>query len=138
MRLDSCASCVRNRHAALAATVAAMLLAGTPAASAQVGWLPPPAQISSISGSLGAIFEPQIATDPGGNAVAVWMKSDPAGGLAVYSARYVAATHTWLAPERRSPLGSRARRSRGWPSTPPARRLRCGSSRCRAATARRS
>ncbi len=105
MRLDSCASCVRNRHAALAATAAAMLLAGVLTASAQVGWQPPPVLVSGISGSLGAIFEPQIATDPAGNAVAVWMESDPAGGLAVYSARYVAATHTWLAPERRSPLG---------------------------------
>ena len=104
MRLDSCPSCVRNRHAALAATVAAMLLAGAPAASAQVGWLPPPAQISSISGSLGALFEPQIAADPAGNAVAVWMELDPTTALTVYSARYVAAAGAWLAAERRSAL----------------------------------
>jgi hypothetical protein len=105
MRLDSCASCARSRHAAVAAAVAALLLAGASAARAQVGWHAPPALVSGVSGSLGALFEPQIAAVPAGDAVAVWMESDPAGGLAVYSARYVAATQTWLAPERRSAVG---------------------------------
>ena len=69
---------------------------------AQAGWLRPSVPIAQSPFTLRSIVTPDVATDPDGNAVAIWTELDQAYRGVVYTARFDAATGTWDAPRRMS------------------------------------
>jgi hypothetical protein len=51
-----------------------------------------------IEGNTGEAYNPQVAVDPDGNAVAVWMEEE-GGNFNIYSNRYDAPSDTWGTPQ---------------------------------------
>ena len=86
----------------LALWIALALLWCARDARAQAGWSGPPRAISAVSGTLRSINPPDIAADPAGNAVAVWMEMDAGFRGHVFAARFDAAAGHWSPPRRLS------------------------------------
>ncbi len=89
-----------SRTGAVAALAGAVLLHAA-TVFAQEGWGTVPTNLSVPVSTGGAIFQPKVDVDAGGNAFAIWTDQGPNGigtGAVVRSARYDAALRQWSGP----------------------------------------